>query len=160
MNQEKYIGMDVHAATISAAVKNAEGKLFMECVLETKAATILEFIQGLRWNSGVALRKRNLGYLVTRSAEASCQPAGGLRSAQERADEGWQPERSGGCTLTAALEFRKRKQCLSPACERCREHSYSFHEPQECSASGIDRDGSANGFGGGKFHFHCTGRYA
>jgi hypothetical protein len=48
MNQEKYIGMDVHAATISAAVKNAEGKLLMECVLETKAATILEFIQGLR----------------------------------------------------------------------------------------------------------------
>jgi transposase len=47
MNQEKYIGMDVHAATISAAVKNAEGKLRMECVLETKAATILEFIQGL-----------------------------------------------------------------------------------------------------------------
>ena len=48
MNQEKYIGMDVHAATISAAVKNAEGKLLMECVLETKATTILEFIQGLR----------------------------------------------------------------------------------------------------------------
>ena len=48
MSQEKYIGMDVHAATISAAVKNAQGKLLMECVLETKAATILEFIQGLR----------------------------------------------------------------------------------------------------------------
>jgi transposase len=47
MNQEKYIGMDVHAATISVAVKNAQGKLLMECVLETKAATILEFIQGL-----------------------------------------------------------------------------------------------------------------
>jgi Transposase len=48
MSPEKYIGMDVHAATIFAAVKNAEGKLLMECVLETKAATILEFIQGLR----------------------------------------------------------------------------------------------------------------
>src|SRR5499427_5252045 len=48
MNQEMYIGMDVHAATISAAVMNAEGKVLMECVLETKAATILEFIQGLR----------------------------------------------------------------------------------------------------------------
>jgi len=48
MNQEKYIGMDVHAATISAAVKNGEGKLLMECVLETKAATVLYFIQGLR----------------------------------------------------------------------------------------------------------------
>src|SRR6516165_8975250 len=48
MNQEKYIGMDVHDASISVAVKNAQGRLLMECVLETKAATILEFIQGLR----------------------------------------------------------------------------------------------------------------
>jgi hypothetical protein len=47
-SQEKYIGMDVHAATISPAVMNAEGKLPMECVLETKAATIPESIQGLR----------------------------------------------------------------------------------------------------------------
>src|SRR5213075_304829 len=48
MSQEKYIGMDVHQATISAAVRNAQGKLLMESVLETKADTILEFIQGLR----------------------------------------------------------------------------------------------------------------
>ena len=48
MSQEKYIGMDVHQATISVAVMDAKGKLIMECVLETKAATILEFIQGLR----------------------------------------------------------------------------------------------------------------
>src|ERR1700690_4420544 len=48
MNQEKYIGMDVHQATISVAVMDSSGKLVMECILETKAATILEFIQGLR----------------------------------------------------------------------------------------------------------------
>ena len=48
MNQEKSIGMDVHVARISVAVMDAQGKLVMECVLETKAATILEFIQGLR----------------------------------------------------------------------------------------------------------------
>jgi transposase len=48
MSQEKYIGMDVHQATISAAVTNAQGKLLMESVLETRADTILEFIQGLR----------------------------------------------------------------------------------------------------------------
>jgi transposase len=48
MNQEKYIGMDVHQATISVAVMDSSGKLIMECILETKAATILEFIQGLR----------------------------------------------------------------------------------------------------------------
>ena len=48
MSQEKYIGMDVHQATISVAVMDARGKLIMECLLETKAATILECIQGLR----------------------------------------------------------------------------------------------------------------
>ena len=47
MSQEKYIGMDVHQATISAAVMDAHGKLLMECLLETKADTIVEFIQGL-----------------------------------------------------------------------------------------------------------------
>src|SRR6478609_2150390 len=48
MNQEKYIGMDVHQATISVAVMDAAGKLLMECLLETKASTIVEFIQGLQ----------------------------------------------------------------------------------------------------------------
>ena len=47
MNQEKYIGMDVHQATISVAVMDAHGKLIMESLLETNAATIVEFIQGL-----------------------------------------------------------------------------------------------------------------
>jgi hypothetical protein len=47
MSQQKYIGMDVHQATISAAVMNAQGETLMECLLETKAATILEFVQGL-----------------------------------------------------------------------------------------------------------------
>jgi hypothetical protein len=47
-SQENYIGMDVHQATISVAVMDAHGKLIMECLLETKAATIVEFIQGLQ----------------------------------------------------------------------------------------------------------------
>ena len=47
MSQEKYIGMDVHQVTISVAVMDTQGKLIMECLLETKAATIVEFIQGL-----------------------------------------------------------------------------------------------------------------
>ncbi len=44
MSQEKYIGIDVHQATISVAVMDAGGKLIMECLLETKASTIVEFI--------------------------------------------------------------------------------------------------------------------
>jgi transposase len=48
MNDAKYIGLDVHQATISAAVLDCTGKLVMECILETKATTILQFIHGLR----------------------------------------------------------------------------------------------------------------
>ncbi len=48
MSSEKYIGMDVHQATISVAVRDSQGKLIMESILETKAATILEFLAGLR----------------------------------------------------------------------------------------------------------------
>ena len=47
MNSSKYVGMDVHTATISVAVRDAGGKLIMESVIETKASTILQFIQGL-----------------------------------------------------------------------------------------------------------------
>jgi hypothetical protein len=48
VNQAKYIGMDVHQATISVAVMDSAGKLILESILETKAATILQFIGGLR----------------------------------------------------------------------------------------------------------------
>src|ERR1700731_2807050 len=57
MNQEKYIGMDVHQATISVAVMDSSGKLIMECILETKAATILEFIDGLRGTLSVTFEE-------------------------------------------------------------------------------------------------------
>jgi transposase len=57
MNQEKYIGMDVHQATISVAVMDSSGKLIMECILETKAATILEFIAGLRGTLSVTFEE-------------------------------------------------------------------------------------------------------
>ena len=48
MNDAKYIGLDVHQATISAVVLDSTGKLVMESILETKAATILQFVHGLR----------------------------------------------------------------------------------------------------------------
>jgi transposase len=44
----KYVGMDVHKASISIAVRNAAGKIVMECVIETKASMILQFFDGLR----------------------------------------------------------------------------------------------------------------
>ena len=47
MDTKKYIGMDVHKEAISIAVMNREGKLQMETIIETKASTVLQFIQGL-----------------------------------------------------------------------------------------------------------------
>src|SRR6202011_1428390 len=57
MDNRKYIGMDVHQASISIAVSDAAGKVLMESIIETKAATVLEFIQGLRGNLSVTLEE-------------------------------------------------------------------------------------------------------
>ena len=48
MDSKKYIGMDVHKEATTVAVMNAAGKLIMESVVETKAATIVQFLEGLR----------------------------------------------------------------------------------------------------------------
>src|SRR3990170_3077980 len=57
MDSTKYIGMDVHKETISVAVLNSSGKLVMECVLETKASTVVQFVQGLRGDLHVTLEE-------------------------------------------------------------------------------------------------------
>jgi hypothetical protein len=48
MNSVKYVGLDVHQATISVAVLDTEGKLVMQSILATHAAAILDFLHGLR----------------------------------------------------------------------------------------------------------------
>ncbi len=57
MDSVKYIGMDVHTETISIAVRNFSGKLVMECIIETKASTILQFFQGLSGNLQVTFEE-------------------------------------------------------------------------------------------------------
>jgi transposase len=57
MDSVKYIGMDVHKEAISIAVLNSSGKLVMESIIETKAITILQFVQGLRGNLQVTLEE-------------------------------------------------------------------------------------------------------
>src|SRR5271167_2200119 len=57
MNDAKYIGLDVHQATISAAVLDSTGHLVMESILETKAVTILQFVHGLRGSLHVTLEE-------------------------------------------------------------------------------------------------------
>ena len=65
MDQKKYIGMDVHQASISVAVRNAAGKLISESIIETKAASIrssegYEAVCGSRSKKGPA----PLGYTI------------------------------------------------------------------------------------------------
>src|SRR5215472_14026525 len=48
MNDAKYIGLDVHQATITVAVRDFAGKIVMEAILETKAETLLQFLPGVR----------------------------------------------------------------------------------------------------------------
>jgi transposase len=46
MTSVKYIGLDVHKESISICVRNSVRKVVMESVIETKASTILQFIDG------------------------------------------------------------------------------------------------------------------
>ena len=68
MTSVKFIGMDVHMQR--SCVRNEVGKIVMECVIETKASTILQFIDGAARRFAHCLRGRNLGHLVVRPAEA------------------------------------------------------------------------------------------
>lgn len=58
MTGAKYIGLDVHDATICVAARDSAGKLLMEAILETKAETLLEFIRGLRGTSAADQTRR------------------------------------------------------------------------------------------------------
>jgi len=47
MNEQKYVGLDVHQSSTVAAVHNERGKRVMESILETKRETIQSFLKGL-----------------------------------------------------------------------------------------------------------------
>ena len=53
----KYIGLDVHKEAIAIAVLNGAGKLVMESIMETKAATLVQFLQGVRGELHVTLEE-------------------------------------------------------------------------------------------------------
>src|SRR6202051_2121289 len=73
MNNRKYIGMDVHQASISIAVSDAAGKVLMECIIETKAATVLEFIPGLRGSLWVTFEEgTSAAWLYERAPHGMC----------------------------------------------------------------------------------------
>ena len=62
----KYIGMDVHKEATVIAVVSGSGKLVMESILETKASSVLQFVQGLpgELHVGLDLGNRSSWYRV------------------------------------------------------------------------------------------------
>ena len=82
MSGEKYIGLDVHQATISVAVVDSQGKLIMESILETKASTILEFLAGLRGTLSVTFEEVEIFPIaLRRKSRVTYLESIGLRSA-------------------------------------------------------------------------------
>ena len=57
MKSVKYIGLDVHQATISIAVLDAHGKLLMQSVIATQASAILDFVCGIRGERNLAFEE-------------------------------------------------------------------------------------------------------
>mgnify|MGYP003347177830 CR=1 FL=1 len=57
MNDNKYIGMDVHKSSTSVAVVDEAGKLISETTIRTEAKAIQEFFGGLRGNVQVSLEE-------------------------------------------------------------------------------------------------------
>ena len=47
MDGDKYVAMDVHKASVVIGIRDASGKYIMESIVETKAATLLDFVKGL-----------------------------------------------------------------------------------------------------------------
>ena len=85
VNDEKYIGLDVHQATIVVAVMDSTGKLVMESILETKAATILQFFAELRGTLSVTFCRSNR---LSRASDSKRYRKGlGFRSLRRERDD-------------------------------------------------------------------------
>lgn len=57
MNEIKYIGMDVHKASISVSILDGAGKLVTEASMKTETRTVLEFFRGLSGSLQVAFEE-------------------------------------------------------------------------------------------------------
>jgi hypothetical protein len=75
MTSTNKAGTRLREESISSAVMNASGKIVMECVLETKASTILQFMSGLRGGQRMVRRApRDNGLDKTRLNERKLPP--------------------------------------------------------------------------------------
>ena len=57
MNDSKHIGLDLHQATICAAMLDGTSKLVLECTLKTKTTTVLQFLKRLHGSLHMCLEE-------------------------------------------------------------------------------------------------------
>jgi hypothetical protein len=92
MDSKKYIGMDVHKEATAVAVLNVSGKSLMESIVATKAATIVQFVQGLRGDLHVTFEEGTWAAWLYDLLKALRDEGGGVRSAPECSAPGGQQE--------------------------------------------------------------------
>jgi hypothetical protein len=68
MNDVKYMGLDVHRATISVVFLDSTGHPVMGSIIETKAATILQLIHGLSGSLQVTLEEGTCTAVMPRTS--------------------------------------------------------------------------------------------
>ncbi len=112
-NMKKYIGLDVHKEATSIAVLNGVGKLVMESILETQAATVLEFLHGLRGELHVTLEEGTWAAWLFVVLKPHVEEIVVWQSAPQRLIERKrQQERQGG-RAQAGHELLRRRDCRS-----------------------------------------------
>ena len=85
--------MDVHKEATTVAVLNASGKLVMESILETRAATIVQFLQGLRGELHLTFEEGTwAAWLYDLASEALRDQGGRVQSPQNCSAPSRQPE--------------------------------------------------------------------
>jgi hypothetical protein len=83
----KYIGLDVHKETISIALLNGSGKLVMESIIETEAATILQFVNSLRGQLHMTFEEGTwAGWLYDRMSRRKLMYSVGTNPPEEKSD--------------------------------------------------------------------------
>ena len=59
MDSIRYVGLDLHRDTVSAAVLDSDGTLMMQSVLATRAGAIIDFLHGIRGTLHVTFEECN-----------------------------------------------------------------------------------------------------
>ena len=84
MKCDKYIGFDLHQATTVVAVLDAEGKVVMETIVATEAATIIRFLKGLSGTLHITVRGNDTSAMDVRRGARICEGSYRVRSAAKQ----------------------------------------------------------------------------